>query len=64
MRNICQCSCTVKNHLRVGAEYKLDPFWEYITKRVMCKAHGNKCMSLHCAGETSIGVLVLICEVE
>lgn len=58
MRNICQCSCTVKKHLRVGVKHKLDPFWEWITKSVMCKALGNKCMSLYCAGETSTGVLV------
>lgn len=64
MRNICQCSCTVKKHLRVGVEYKLDPFWGCISKKVMCKAHGNKCMFLHSAGETSVGVLVPICKVE
>lgn len=64
MRNICQCSCTVKNLLRVGVEYKLDPFWECIAKSVMCIAHGNKCVSLHCAGETSVGALILICKVE
>lgn len=64
MRNICQCSFTVKNQLRVGVEYKLDPFWGGISRSVMYRAHGNKRMFLHSAGETSLGVLVPMYKVE
>lgn len=57
-------SCSVKKYLRVGEEYKLDLFWGCISKSALCKAHRNKCLSLHCAGETVTGLLVQIHKVE